>query len=90
MDSTNNLQIGQVVKSKAGRDKGRVFLILDIVDDINVHIVDGDIRKLDNPKQKKAKHLIIYNSVVSDFQDKLIDKIKINDAYIRKTLESYK
>lgn len=90
MDSTDNLQIGQVVKSKAGRDKGKLFLILDIVDDKNVLIVDGDIRKIDNPKLKKTKHLMIYNSVVASFQEKLDNKIKINDSYIRKSLEGFR
>lgn len=52
MDSTSDIAIGQVVKSRAGRDKGRIFLVLDIVDNQYVKIVDGDLRKLDNPKQK--------------------------------------
>jgi LSU ribosomal protein L14E len=32
MDSTDDLSIGQVVKSRAGRDKGRIFVVLDIID----------------------------------------------------------
>lgn len=52
MDSTSDITIGQVVKSKAGRDKGRIFLVLDIIDDQHILIVDGDLRKLDNPKRK--------------------------------------
>ena len=90
MDSSEEIAIGQVVKSRAGRDKGRVFFIYDIIDSHNFMIVDGDIRKLNNPKQKKLKHLIVYNKVVSELEDKKIDsKVKINDAYIRKLLEPF-
>lgn len=90
MDLTNELTIGQVVKSRAGRDNGRVFLILDIIDEHHVLIVDGDLRKLDNPKKKKVKHLIIYNTILPGFKEKLEDSLTINDAYIRKYLEPFK
>lgn len=90
MDSTSDLVIGQVVKSKAGRDKGRVFLVLNIIDKQNVLIVDGDLRKLDNPKQKKIKHLGVYNTVVPELEEKLDKKIKLDNAFIRKILEPYR
>lgn len=89
MDSTKDIVIGQVVKSRAGRDKGNIFLVLDIVDDKHVLIVDGDIRKLDRPKKKKVKHLTIYNTVLKELEYKLENNIKINNAYIRKLLEPF-
>jgi len=33
MEITDDLRIGQVVKSKAGRDKGRIFVVIEIIDD---------------------------------------------------------
>lgn len=89
MDLSDDIAVGQVVKSRAGRDKGKVFLVLEILDSQNVLIVDGDLRKLDNPKQKKLKHLIVYNTVLPELQYKLDNKIKINNAYIRKLLEPF-
>lgn len=89
MDSSEEVSVGQVVKSRAGRDKGRVFLIYDIIDNHNFVVVDGDVRKLNNPKQKKLKHLIVYNEVLSELKDKIDGKVKINDAYIRKLLEPF-
>ena len=86
MDLTNKLEIGQVVKSRAGRDNGKIFLILDIIDEQFVLVVDGDLRKLDKPKKKKVKHLIIYSSVIPEFKEKLESKVKINDAYVRSVL----
>ena len=89
MDSTSDITIGQVVKSKAGRDKGRVFLIYDIIDDQYVFVVDGDLRKLDKPKKKKIKHLIVFNTVIPEFKEKVENRVKINNPYIRKILEPF-
>lgn len=89
MDSTSDISIGQVVKSKAGRDKGRIFLIYDIADDQYVYLVDGDLRKLDKPKKKKTKHLIIFNTVMPEFKNKVENKVKINNSHIRKILEPF-
>ena len=89
MDSTSDITVGQVVKSRAGRDKGNIFLVWSILDDAHVLIVDGDIRKLDNPKKKKVKHLTVYNTVLEELEYKQKNNIKINNAYIRKLLEPF-
>ncbi len=89
MDLTSDITIGQVVKSKAGRDKGRVFLIYDIIDSQYVFVVDGDLRKLDKPKKKKIKHLIVFNTVMPEFKEKVENSVKINNSYIRKILEPF-
>lgn len=89
MDTTTSLQKGQVVKSKAGRDKSRVFVIIDIIDDSFVLVADGDLRKLSSPKKKKVKHLIIYNTVLEEFANMLKSNEKINDATVRKLLEPF-
>ncbi len=49
---------GHMVVSKAGRDKGKKFIVLSVCDeDGYVNIADGNLRKVDNPKRKKLKHL---------------------------------
>ncbi len=89
MERTTSIQIGQVVRSKAGRDKDRVFLVLAIVDQHHVMLVDGDLRRLANPKKKKIKHLVIYQTVLNEFQERLQSDIKINNAYLRRLLAPY-
>lgn len=89
MDTTTDLKIGQVVKSKAGRDKSRVFVISEIIDDSFVLVVDGDLRKLSSPKKKKIKHLVVYNTVLEEFANMLESNKKINDATVRKLLEPF-
>lgn len=52
------MQRGDVVLSKAGRDKGRAFVVFEVVDSDYVLLVDGRLRTLDRPKKKKRMHLI--------------------------------
>ena len=89
MDSTIDILVGQVVKSKAGRDKGKIFLVLDVIDDKYVSIIDGNLRKLDKPKIKKVKHLDIYNTVVPELKHKLDNDKSLNNAFIRKLLDPF-
>ena len=78
----NKIMPGQVVISKSGRDKGRFFIIKDILDDDYVLITDGDLRKLDKPKKKKLKHLHFSNyNFSSDNETELTNK-KIK-AYLK-------
>ena len=48
--------VGQLVRSKAGRDKGSDFIVLK-VENGYVYVADGRMRKLENPKKKKLKHV---------------------------------
>lgn len=89
MEITNDLRVGQIVKSKAGRDKGRIFIITEIVDGIYVKICDGELRKVSKPKLKKIKHLIVYNRVFEEIETRVGKNEKLNNAYIRRLLEPY-
>ena len=51
------IQTGSVVLSKAGRDEGRAFLVLQEIDDDFVCIADGKTRSVDKLKTKRRKHL---------------------------------
>lgn len=89
MDLTNKLIVGQVVKSRAGRDSGRAFLIYEILDENFLLLVDGDLRKLNSPKKKNVRHLMIYNKSFPNFREKEGNESEFNDAYIRKILEPF-
>ena len=54
----DRIEIGMLAKSKAGHDKGHVYVIYE-VDETYVYLVDGKIRTLSNPKKKKRKHVQI-------------------------------
>lgn len=48
---------GRYAVSLSGRDKGRVFLIVDNPDKNFVMLCDGKLRTLEKPKRKKLKHI---------------------------------
>lgn len=84
----NEELIGRIVYSKAGRDSGKAFIIFDIVDENYVKIIDGDLRRIENPKRKKIKHLNITNEVVEELKYLIISKKNFSNAAIRKYLEN--
>lgn len=82
MDQYKELVKGQVVIALKGRDKGRVQMILDYVDNSHVLVVDGKKRKIEKPKKKKIMHLQKTNTVLNIDDD-------INDCKIRKMLNAF-
>lgn len=81
--------IGSVVFSRAGRDKGRFFLVSEIVDDAYVRLTDGDVRKLDKPKLKKVRHLKNTGDVLDGIAEKIEKGVKIYDAEVFSALRRY-
>lgn len=85
MLTTSTIKIGQIVRSLAGRDKDHYFIVLGIVDQSYLLLVDGDLRKLDKPKKKKAQHVQILKEWVSlNLDDK-----ELNDSKIRRELKAF-
>ncbi|AEV70320.1 KOW domain-containing RNA-binding protein [Acetivibrio clariflavus] len=82
-----DLTLGQVVYSKAGRDKGKKFIVVEMVDDLYVKISDGDLRRIENPKLKKMKHLQVTGEIILPLKEKLENKARVSNAEIRKALE---
>ena len=78
----NDVRVGQIVRSKAGRDKGKYFVIIDKVSSF-IYLVDGDIRKVESPKKKNVKHVQKTNTVISE------EKILLNNREVRNGLEDF-
>lgn len=83
MQTTSEIQQGQVVRSLAGRDKDRYFLVFEVVDKTYVLLVDGKLRKLAKPKKKKIQHVQILKQWVD------LDQEGLNDSKIRKALKAF-
>lgn len=81
------LGIGEIVKSKSGRDRGKFFVVLSKINEEYVLIVDGSLRKIDKPKKKKIKHLTRVNAVSEEIREAILNNENINDAFIRRELE---
>ncbi len=89
MDQPNPFQPGQIVRSKAGHDKGTIFLVLDVCDAKHVCVVDGRRRSLARPKTKRVIHLQPYRAVIPDFKTMKTD-VNWNDAKVRKLLAPFR
>lgn len=81
------LVLGQVVKSKAGRDKDRYFVTIGCQGGF-VILADGDLRKLDKPKKKKIKHVVKCSVILNEVRDKLNNGKRITNAELRRHLKS--
>ena len=82
-------KVGRVVYSKLGRDKGKYYVIYEVLENGYVTIVDGDIRKLDNPKKKNIKHLKMTYDCLDGIASKIANKVKIFDKEIVSALRVY-
>lgn len=80
------MTLGQVVYSKAGRDLGKKFIVVGIIDTTYVSVSDGDLRKVEKPKKKKIKHLEITDIVVEQLAERLAQHGRITNSEIRKAL----
>jgi len=83
------MELGQVVYSKAGRDSGRYFVVVEIVDDVFVKIADGDLRKIKKPKLKKIKHLKSNGDKLDKIAEKLIQGAQVFDSELRSALKAF-
>lgn len=84
--SEDRIEKGMLAKSKAGHDKGKNYIIYE-VDEAYVYLVDGIIRKIENPKRKKRKHMqvICKQHDISGLDDVSIKRIlKVFDKEMRR------
>lgn len=74
------LEAGMLAKSKAGRDKDQVYVIID-ADREYVYVADGDFRPLRHMKRKNRRHLQPIRKVRMCGQP--------DDAAIRQVISNY-
>lgn len=80
--------IGDVVMSKAGRDKDRYFIVVN-TEDIFCFVCDGDLRKIVKPKKKKMKHLINSGVNSSYITEKLKNEGKVTNTELRRAISEF-
>ena len=83
------MEVGRVVFSKAGRDQGHYFVVVDVIDEDYVAIANGCQRKVDNPKKKKKiKHLVAKPEIIEEIREKIFAKKRIFDSEVRNKLDA--
>ena len=81
---------GCVVRSKAGRDEGRRFIVLSLDGEEFAYVADGDLRKVEKPKLKRIKHLYVTEELVSSLQSKLLAGERVENHELRACLATFK
>ena len=77
-----------LVVSKAGRDQGQLFYVID-ADEQYVYLADGKSRRLEKPKRKKRKHIEQIPRTESRIADKIRNGEKVLNSELRKELASF-
>lgn len=82
--------IGQFVTSKAGHDKGTLYVVTAEEGDF-VYLCDGRLKLLKAPKKKRRRHIQPVNSTVEEgLRERLAAGGQVRDEEIRYAIKQYK
>ncbi|MDY6315557.1 MAG: RNA-binding protein [Clostridia bacterium] len=74
------------VKSVAGRDKDRIFIVMSLCDQRHVFISDGRMRRVEKPKKKKIKHLKLLGQHSEFIGNKLAEGGRVSNSDVREEI----
>ncbi len=81
------VQVGQLVRSVAGRDKEKFYLIFEVFNGAFVRVVDGEKRTLTNPKRKNIKHIELFPVKAGIIAEKLHRGEVVTEEEIKETVK---
>lgn len=83
----DGIQIGSVVLSTQGRDKGGYFLVTAVDEKCKVvYLADGGMRKLAAPKKKNIRHVSDSGVYLAVIAEKLNRGAKVFDSEVKSAL----
>ena len=83
------IAISNIVRSDAGRDKGKLFFVLATEGEFLL-LADGKSRKVESPKRKKRRHVQFFAAEETRVSEKIRSKEKITNSELRRTLAAYR
>ena len=83
------LDLGELVISTAGRDSGRYFIVVEIVDNKYIKIADGDLRKIEEPKLKNIKHVQSTGYKFENLSTRLAHGHQIRNEKLKNLIKNY-
>ena len=78
-----------IVRSGAGRDKGKLFVVLAVEGEYLV-LADGKSRKVESPKRKKRRHVLFVAADENRLSEKIKGEEKVTNSELRRTLAAYR
>lgn len=83
------MELGLIVYSKAGRDQGAYYAVVEIVDENTVRIADGNLRRIKSAKLKNVKHLQSTGDVLEKIAGKIKSGTQVSDKELSGALRFY-
>jgi len=80
--------VGGICQSTQGRDKDRYYVICSVQNDGLVLVVDGNFKKLAEPKKKNVKHLRLLPDRAEAIGAKLLDGRQVFDSEVYSALKN--
>ncbi|MDE5722149.1 MAG: KOW domain-containing RNA-binding protein [Clostridia bacterium] len=80
---------GGICQSLQGRDKDRYYIIKTLNPDGTVGVVDGNFKKLAEPKKKNLKHLRLLPDTAESIAAKFAEGSLVFDTEVYSALKSY-
>jgi len=81
--------IGWMASSKAGHDKGKVYIIIEETEEY-VYLSDGETRPLEKPKKKKVKHIQPIKKMINkELTEKILAKETVTNEEIKRAIKLY-
>lgn len=80
-------QVGDLVCSTAGRDKGSFYIIVKIEGDY-LYLADGKYKLVDKPKKKRKKHSVFVKRNRSEDAHTDLQIKRMLKLYIRESLQT--
>jgi spore coat protein CotH len=84
----NNGIKGFMAKSLSGHDKDKIYYVIE-EDSTFAYLSDGQIRKVNNPKRKKKKHIQIIKNENSLLYKKILYNQRVSDEEIKFEIKHY-
>ena len=78
-----------IIRSDAGRDKGKLFVVL-AVEGEYLLLADGKSRRVESPKRKKRKHVLFVAAEETRVSGKIKNNEKVTNSELRRTLAAYR
>jgi large subunit ribosomal protein L14e len=90
IDTVEGLRHGQMVSSTAGRDRGCLYLIWNLVGERYIEVVDGARHPVAKPKRKNLKHIKVVMLVATDIEELILKGQTVKDFQIAAAIRSKK
>ena len=82
-------EAGGICQSLQGRDKGRFYIIKEILPDGKALVIDGNFRRLSSPKKKNLRHLKLLPEKAEAIRAKLLEGKQIFDTEVFSALKPF-